>query len=114
MLRVIRIAPAHDSGSNDGIDFDAGNIWAAIGYSAENIDTSARPDDGELPMRPQDIGQSGRSGHEIGLPVGVVPLRDVRIHDVGGGISVDDNHLALSLAIDFYARECVPVRKFHP
>ena len=97
-----------------GIDFDAGYAGTSIRHRPQHVDSAARPDDRELPVRPQNIGQRRWRRHQVFLPLGVVPARHLRVHDVRRGIGVDDNSLRLSLAIDLHPRERVPARELYP
>ena len=114
MLRVVGITLAHDGGGDDGIDLDPGHAGTAVRHGAQNVDAAARSDDGELPVRSQNIGQRRRRRHKVALPLGIVPVRQVGIHDVGGSVGVDDDRFGLPLAVDFHARERIPAGKLHP
>ncbi len=114
MLRVVGVPLAHDGGGDDGIDLDPGHARAAVGHGAQNVDAAARADDGELSVRAENVGQCGRRGHQIVLPHGALPVREIGVHDVGGSVGVDDDRLGLALAVDFHARERIPARELHP
>ena len=114
MLGVLRISISHNGGGDDGIDFDAGNAGASVRDGAQHIDAAARADDGKLTVRPQNIGQRGRSGHQVVFPFRALPVRQVRVHDVGGRVGINDDRLGLPLAIDFNARQSIPAGELDP
>ena len=103
MLRIVSVAAAHDRRGDDGVDLDPSDASASIRHGTKHVNAAARTDNRKVAMRPQNIGQSRRGGHQILLPVGIVPLLHVRIHDVGGRIGIDDDGFGLPLAVHFYA-----------
>ena len=109
VIGVIGEAVAHDVVGDDGIDFDAGDVGAAIRHRAQHIHTAARADDGEVTARAQHVGQRRRSRHQI-APVIVAPMMRVGIHQVGAGVGVDDDGLGPALVVDFDSRQRVPAR----
>ena len=113
-IRVVGVASAHDRGRDDGIDFDAGDVRTAVGDGTENVNTAAGTDDGEFAVRAKDIGEGGWSSHQVVLPLGTLPLVRIDVHDVSGGVGIDDDGFGSALAIDFDARDGIPLGEFDP
>ena len=74
VIRIIGVSVTHDGVGNDGIDFDSGDIGTAIRDRTQHVHTSAWTDDRVVPVRPQNIDQSGRGGHQVPLPGRALPL----------------------------------------
>ena len=113
-VRVVGVASTHDGGGDYWIDFNAGDIRTAIGDGTENVNTAAGTDDGEFAVRAKDIGEGRWSSHQVVLPLGTLPLVRIDVHDVGGGVGIDDDGFGSALAIDFDARDRIPLREFDP
>ena len=113
MLRIVGIAPAHDCRRDDRIDLNLD--IGAVRHGAQNIDSTAWANDGKLTSRSQNIGERGRSRHEIGFPFRVMPVRRVSVHDVSGSVGIDNDRLRPSLTIDFStARGAQSMRELDP
>src|SRR6202050_2798139 len=63
VIRIFRVAAAHHGVGNDGVDFNSGDAGTAVSHSSKHIDSAARPNDGVLSVRAQNIRQRGGGGH---------------------------------------------------
>ncbi len=113
MKGVVGVAAAHDGVGNDGIDLDSGNARAAIAHRAQDVHAAAGADDGVVAVRAQHVGQRRRRRHQISLP-GTLPMFGIDVHQVGGGVGIDHDRLALALGIYFDARDGIPARELDP
>ena len=104
----VRIAAAHDVVRDDGIDFDAGDVPAAVGNGAQYIDSSARPYDGEVAPGAEYVGERRWCRHKV-VAIPGVPVVRVGIHDVGIGVGIDHDHLGAPDFINFDARQRIPL-----
>src|SRR5215813_13363488 len=132
MIGIIGVPAAHHIVNDRWIDLDAGDIRAAIGYGTKHVYPASRPDDGEIPMRPEHIGNGWRRRHEVLLPVesrlcgqtglyrrGIralltVPQRWIDVHDGTGSIGIDDDVTSPVLPVNLDARNCIPPGELHP
>ena len=103
VLRVVGIAFAHDRGGDDGVNLNGCHAGTAVRHGAQHVNSAAGPDDGKLAARPQHIGQSRRSRHQIAFPFRIMPVLQVGIHDVSGSVGVNHDGLSLALAVYFHA-----------
>src|SRR5438105_15912236 len=114
MISVVRVASPHDVIGNDGIDFDPGNLRAAIGYGAQHVHSATRSNDGKITTWAQHVDHGWRCAHQVVLPRRPSPSMRVHVHDRGAGVSIDDDVLrAVWITVDLYARDGIPADVFH-
>ncbi len=83
----------HDGGGDDGIDFHAGDIVAAIGQRARHVPATAGPDDQGLAAGAERVGQRRALVHQVAALAGG-KMVEIESGDVGGGIGVDHDAIA--------------------
>src|SRR5436190_10943748 len=99
MVGIIGVAIPHHGVRDDGVDLDTGHAGAAAGDRPQNVGTSARSNDGKLSVRTKDVRECRWRGHQVLLPIAIVPMARVGIHDVSGSVGVDDYGFRAPLTI---------------
>src|SRR5690349_20269056 len=101
VVSVVGEAPSHDVVGDDGINLDAGDAWAAIGDRAQNVNAAAGPDNREVTVWTEYVGQRSRLGHQLAAVI-VAPMVGVGVHQRGLRVGVDDNCASRALLIYFH------------
>src|SRR3954469_6949008 len=88
VIGVPGILVAHDRICDERIDFDPVDVGAAVRNSAQDVDSPARANDGEVAAWTQPPPQGGECVHELSLPVKPTPPL------AGGGVPFDGHEAA--------------------
>ncbi len=108
--RVVGEAIAHDVVGNDGIDFDAGDIRAAVGHGAQHVNATARPDDGEVAVRTQHVRHRRGRRHQVDAGSRRSNDRDRCSSEKCCASASITMALRRSLLVDLNPRERIPAR----